>query len=62
MLFGIGRRCGMFGWLLGRREMDFAEKEEYLYSSKEFSKRIEFQQGGKRIESHLPGCELSAWR
>jgi hypothetical protein len=52
----------MFGWLLGRREMDFAEKEEYLYSSKEFSKRIEFQQGGKRIESHLPGCELSAWR
>jgi hypothetical protein len=27
MLFGIGRRCGMFGWLLGRRERDFAEKE-----------------------------------
>jgi hypothetical protein len=27
MLFGIGRRRGMFGWSSGRRERDFAEKE-----------------------------------
>jgi hypothetical protein len=62
MLFGIGRSSGKLGWLSGRIERDFLEKEGVFVLERGVLEEDRISGGGRRIESHLPGCELSTWR